>query len=552
MFEYERDRMEFEEGYVLDETLEGEIIKEEPPENEAISKHEVSDEDCLEHNPDEEEEEESDPSLTYIESDLHCDSGECVADDQKKLIPNQINIKSKIAEKELKENKHKKNSKKYIVRKRKESTQKTTKRFSTNVSNSWLQQNAPIEKTLSINKPRKNVKSTLALCKHPNSGEFCILLFTAQNKTGTKYNLKSNIKQVLTRFANEGKCTIQFKVPEHDLYINCDTIQLKGFLHLLKRVLENKVSDKEFSVSSMAVTPVRPQDVAPTKLAISKRSDYPVKGFPRTLEELRINDIDRCAVDVGIFRLSKLKVLDLSSNSIEFIPEELNALPNLKELNLSYNRLHNGTLRQWGWMSGNLSKSLLLLDLSHNELAVLPNQICKLHQLQTLNLNFNILRALPAGLGNLKNLKTLSAANNNITSLPGSMKKLRLQSIDVSHNKFLEHVPARAATLSSPLKVCSLKEYASRKVLGARLPYPPGALPLTVINYLDNASFCVCGKACFDVFFRSSHNLMLTNIAESVSTSVGEKMYVPIDCCFCSLKCYSFAFQTRTRHPIVR
>nr|XP_023023316.1 leucine-rich repeat protein 1-like [Leptinotarsa decemlineata] len=405
---------------------------------------------------------------------------------------------------------------------------------------------------LPINKPKKHVKSTLALCKNPNSGDFCIILFNGHNKNGTKYNLKGNVKQVLTKFASEGKCTVQFKIPEHDLYISCDAIQLKGFLHLFKRVLENKVTSKELTVSSLAVTPVRAQDMAPRKLIITKRSDYPSKGFPRTLEELHINDIGRCGVDVGIFHLTKLRVLDLSSNCIEFVPEELNILPNLKELNLSANRLHKATFRQWSWMRGNLAKSLVLLNLSHNELVVLPNQIRKLHQLQTLNLNYNSLQALPTSLGSMSNLKIFSASNNSIKSLPGSLKKLRLQSIDVSHNNFLQHVPHRPADVSCPLRVCSLKEYASRKVLGARLPYPPGSLPVTVINYLDDAGFCVCGKACLEVFVKSSHNLMLTTIAESVSTSVGEKMFVPIDCYFCSLKCYNFALQTRTRHPIVR
>ncbi|CAG9823098.1 unnamed protein product [Phaedon cochleariae] len=304
--------------------------------------------------------------------------------------------------------------------------------------------------------------------------------------------------------------------------------------------------------SSMAVTPVRAKDIAPTKLSIKNRSEYPSKGFPRTLEELHINDIKRCGVDTGIFQLSKLRILDLSNNIIEFVPEALNLLPNLKELNLSHNSLHLSKARQWDWLGGNLSKTLQSLDLSHNELIVVPNQISKLHQLSTLLLNSNCLRGLPAGIGNLKSLKVFSASKNNISSLPGSMKKLKLQSIDVSHNSFLQDIPRRAATISNPLPVCTLKEYSSRKVLGARLAYPPGSLPSTVIHYLDNANYCVCGRACFQVYVKSSHHLMLTSIAETVNTSVGEKMFVPMDCYFCSMKCFSVAFQARNRNPIVR
>ncbi|KAJ8971497.1 hypothetical protein NQ317_013136 [Molorchus minor] len=402
------------------------------------------------------------------------------------------------------------------------------------------------------NKPPKHTKSTLALCKHPKSEEFCIILFSGQYKNGNKYSLKGNIKQVLTKFVNEGKCTIQFHKPEHDLYIQCDVIQLKGFLHLLKRALENKITDKDLKVCSMSVMPVKPKDVAPTKLVITKRSEYPGTGFPRTLEELRINDIRRCGVDQGIMNLTKLKILDLSNNCIEYVPNDLSNLPSLKELNLGHNLLGKCTLKQWGWMDGYLSKNLLSLDMSYNELSYVPNQINKLHKLTTLNLNNNTIKTLPMGIGNLRSLKIFSAANNALVILPGSIKKLRLYSIDLSNNNFEQCVPNGVAVFPKPLPVCSLKEYASRKVLGARLPYPAGTLPLTLIDYLDNAMYCVCGKACFSVFLRNSQNLLLGTIADSVSSSVGDLVYVPIDCYFCSLRCFSFSFQNRARNPIVR
>ncbi|KAH1007923.1 hypothetical protein HUJ04_005095 [Dendroctonus ponderosae] len=121
---------------------------------------------------------------------------------------------------------------------------------------------------------KKPCKSTLALCKHPNSEEFCFILFSGQNKNGTKYPLRNNIKQVLTRFVAEGKCTIQIKKPEHDLCIQGDPIQVKGFLHLVKRALEGKVSPKELTFSSMNVMPVKAKDIAPTKLVISKRQTH--------------------------------------------------------------------------------------------------------------------------------------------------------------------------------------------------------------------------------------------------------------------------------------
>ncbi|ENN70671.1 hypothetical protein YQE_00124, partial [Dendroctonus ponderosae] len=397
---------------------------------------------------------------------------------------------------------------------------------------------------------KKPCKSTLALCKHPNSEEFCFILFSGQNKNGTKYPLRNNIKQVLTRFVAEGKCTIQIKKPEHDLCIQGDPIQVKGFLHLVKRALEGKVSPKELTFSSMNVMPVKAKDIAPTKLVISKRSDYPTKGFPRTLETLYIIDIQRCSLDKGILHLNKLKILNLSNNRIENLPEELNKLSNLRELNISHNLLGRTSVKQWHWIGGCLSKNLNLLDLSYNNLSCVPDQLVKLYSLHTLHLSYNNLVALPVGIGSLKQLKIFSASNNSLTILPGSIKKLRLQSIDISGNKFEQSISNAAGIFPKTLQVCSLKECSAKKVLWARISYPKGSIPLTLADYLDYAKYCVCGKACFTVFFRQTHNLLLANISETVNTSANEAVHVPIDCYFCSLRCFSLAFYSRNRNPI--
>nr|CAH7746246.1 unnamed protein product [Callosobruchus chinensis] len=403
--------------------------------------------------------------------------------------------------------------------------------------------------TVSLNKTRKYLKSTLALCKHPNNKEFCMILFNGQNQKGVKYQIRSNIQQVLTKFVNEGKCTIQFKQPEHDVYVTGDVVQLKGFLHLFRRILENKVSDKELSVSSMSVMPIK--DVAQTKLTITKRSDYPIKGFPRTLNELHINDISRTAVDKGIMQLTRLRILDLSHNSIESIPDELGNLPNLKELNLSHNFLGKKP-KQWNWIQKNIVNSLLLLDISHNDLNLVPSSICKFFKLVTLKLDYNNLSCLPDGIGNLRKLKLLSASHNYLTILPGSIKLLCLDRLDLSSNSLEGHANRQQIIMQEVLPVCTLKEYASRKVLGARIHYYPGILPLSLVNYLDNAKFCVCGKACFEVFFHSPQFIQLTSITVVLHRLDPGSTYAPIDCYFCSLECYRNSSVNRMRNPIVR
>lgn len=253
-----------------------------------------------------------------------------------------------------------------------------------------------------------------------------------------------------------------------------------------------------------------------------------------------------------ILLLNKLKVLNLSHNTLCYLPEELNKLPNLKELNLSHNRLSESTPKQWQWLGNCLSKSLILLDLSYNELRYIPDQIVKLQNLATLHLSHNLLQTLPAGIGSLRNLKIFSASNNALTILPGSVKKLKLQSIDVSNNDFPQSIPNGAGIFPKTLQACSLKEYAAKKVLSCRIPYPKGTLPLTVIDFLDYAKYCVCGKACFSIYLRQPHNLLLSTISETINAVAGDSVYVPIDCYFCSLKCFRSVFHNRVRHPFVR
>lgn len=402
----------------------------------------------------------------------------------------------------------------------------------------------------SIKQRKKFVKATLALCKNPKNSGYCMILFTSQDKTGKKYDVSGNIKTILTRFINEGKCTIQFKQPEHDMYVNGDVIQLKSFLHLLKRVLENKVTEKEITVSSVAVTAIKTKDIAPTKMTIVTRSQYPTR-FPRTLEELHINDIRRCGVDKGIFNLVNLKILDLSNNCIESIPDELNTLKNLESINFSKNTLGKSAHLKWNWLKGNLSKTLKSLDLSYNELSRLPNEVFKVFALENLSLNHNKLEFLPSGIGNLMKLKILSISNNNLKVLPGTISRLRLASIDLSSNSLKKHVPNNEPAKSVPVPVKSLKEYAAKKVLFTRIPYGPGDLPLTIIDFLDTAEYCTCGRPFFETpFVRIYQYIMISDIAKDIL--VDESSVVAMECYYCSQKCYYFNVQRRSRHPIIR
>ncbi|PNF40776.1 Leucine-rich repeat protein 1 [Cryptotermes secundus] len=391
----------------------------------------------------------------------------------------------------------------------------------------------------SLNIPGKGRSqwSSLAIGKQPGTeAELFIVHQSAQNKLGTKYKVKKNIEQIFTRFVNEGKATIRFKYPPHDICIKCDSLQLKPFLQTLKLGLEETVPTKTLKLSNITCTSKVPP-IPKTKLVVLSKAAYPaLEGFPRTLQILKINYAEQKRFDTKILRLQKLKVLDLSHNDLTSLPEELGTL-SLDCLCLSHNKFGETPAQdpRWNWISGfRLAKSLEVLDLSHNELKLLPKQISKLKKLVILKIERNQLSQLPPGLGNLSNLRSLVCGHNRLCYLPGSIKRLHLDSIDLASNSFESVINMRNA---NNLGVPSLVECAARKVINCRIFYSPEIIPRTLVFYLDNAHYCVCGSACFEMFMRKYVQLQLNHIANTVTLSQDVDTVVPTDAFYCSHKC---------------
>lgn len=145
---------------------------------------------------------------------------------------------------------------------------------------------------LQPNAKNRAIKSTLAIGSHPpnkENAEYYILFFSTQNKTGQRYRIKDNILRVFTKFIADGKATISFKMPEHDVQLKAaDPMQLKLFLQVLKMTMDGKKPDEsKFVIPSVAaVTKCEP---VKTKLVIRARGDYPIRGFPKTITHLEVS-----------------------------------------------------------------------------------------------------------------------------------------------------------------------------------------------------------------------------------------------------------------------
>lgn len=169
-------------------------------------------------------------------------------------------------------------------------------------------------------------------------------------------------------------------------------------------------------------------------------------------------------IDSRIFNLRNLTRLDLSSNCVEMIPDELAKLQNLSELRLSHNNIT--VLSPSLCRKESLQKTLSLLDLSHNKIQQLPLQICEFVSLVNLKVDSNEMEVLPPTIGRLQRLQFVSACNNKLRVLPANFMKLRLDSLDLFGNSFdvVENYQISAGSIDVP----TLVECAARSIKKAR------------------------------------------------------------------------------------
>uniref|UniRef100_A0A2S2Q8K5 Leucine-rich repeat-containing protein 28 n=2 Tax=Sipha flava TaxID=143950 RepID=A0A2S2Q8K5_9HEMI len=132
--------------------------------------------------------------------------------------------------------------------------------------------------------------------------------------------------------------------------------------------------------------------------------------------------------------LKNLEVLCAPSNFITDIPPALSALKRLTQLDLSRNRIKNVPHEIFNM------RSLWLLDLSHNEIETLPEIDPEGLYFGEILLHNNKLLCVPDNLCRLKNIEYLSLTHNRLLYVPAVIIRTEAK-IKVDHNPFLAYVP---------------------------------------------------------------------------------------------------------------
>lgn len=114
--------------------------------------------------------------------------------------------------------------------------------------------------------------------------------------------------------------------------------------------------------------------------------------------------------------------------------------------------------------------TIKVLDLHHNQLTALPEDIGQLTALQVLNVERNQLTHLPHSVGKLSQLQTLNAKDNRLKELPDTVGELRsLRTLDISENEIqrLPQMLAHVRTLETLSLDASSMTYPPPEVCGA-------------------------------------------------------------------------------------
>ncbi|CAH8464616.1 unnamed protein product [Schistosoma bovis] len=278
-------------------------------------------------------------------------------------------------------------------------------------------------------KPKQGV---LSLCDE--NGDVIIFINESSSNTCRKFKISANIERLFTNHVRVGNLTIHLKIPPKFIMIHqaepSNLMKLVNILNLIK-------SGDKIPVGILSNRPATNEvrKVGHRRLVITRREDYPFsQGFSISLHEVAAAGLRLRQFDTRLLKLYSLRFLDLSANLLETIPQEVQYL-NVAHLCLCKNRI-----TQWPSISESspLTKTLELIDLSSNNLTWLPDDFWVLTNLRNVNLSNNRLRGVPvAFLHKLDRLSVLILNDNKLDSLPSILPSRQLNQLVVYNNPFL-------------------------------------------------------------------------------------------------------------------
>ncbi|KAG7325769.1 hypothetical protein KOW79_010694 [Hemibagrus wyckioides] len=255
----------------------------------------------------------------------------------------------------------------------------------------------------------------------------------------------------------------------------------------------------------------------------------PVLKYLHSLKKLHLfgNQISTLHAEV-LENLPNLILLNLNHNKIKIIPPAIKSLSNLERFSIADNQLEEIPAEL-----GLVSK-LMEMNLSRNKLSEIPQELYKLTRLRKLSLARNGLRQLPEGIPGWKNLKMLDVAGNRLSMFPVNFHFLELEEFYFEENDL---VRLELFTSAKVKDVFPLKELAARFIMKEHLNKLSRASLLLpdVQTMLSQSGRCA---VCFEPF--------LTTWVECVQfislrkdMGIKNSQNIPVRVLLCSYSCFN-------------
>ncbi|MBZ0206725.1 MAG: leucine-rich repeat domain-containing protein [Flavobacteriales bacterium] len=140
--------------------------------------------------------------------------------------------------------------------------------------------------------------------------------------------------------------------------------------------------------------------------------------------------------------------LDLSHQKLKEVPEEVRRFKNLNALDLGRNKLKDLP----GWM--NELQYMQEFSAGRNKFTRIPNGVCQWKHLKRLDMHQNRIEGLPACMGGLKELYSLDLWSNDLGDFPDAISGMKaLRFMDLRVIQFSQGEMDRITTLLPSVKI---------------------------------------------------------------------------------------------------
>jgi len=180
-----------------------------------------------------------------------------------------------------------------------------------------------------------------------------------------------------------------------------------------------------------------------------KKLPQSIKRFPE-LRQISLNGNPNINLEQAFDVLKELPIefINLQNNKLTTLPENINQVTSLEDLNLSKNQINDGMTFH------HLSKlpKLNSLWLTQNEIQQLPQELFELNQIRNLYLEKNNLNTVPLEISQMKKVWVVHIGHNNFKTMPEAFAKMPSLLLLHINNCHINSIPEVYATKESNIK----------------------------------------------------------------------------------------------------